>query len=428
MSGHAVLIHGVVPEVATATMAAAGAALSVGMLTYALAQGVKKLVELQVDNARLRMAEEKARLAEWMQFQAAQLRSMELFRQMEAALHAAEERLASLELADVTGRALQTTEGPSAPAEQAYLSLGNTRMTPAQVQTLFDAIAAIVEALPETLRMAADSPFPKLAKHQERLQAQFAGGQRVAWREVAAFKETLSRTLKDYTAHVAARLEHDATALTRLEAVMDDLLFHRELAVGPERSAIEALLSQVNTLLERREVKAGQLELIAKRLEALKKAIGGRVIRTAHRSGLCESITRHLETMGYGAASPFPADPDTPELEAQLKIPGGDRIHIALTENDQIHFELIHERLEKAGLLTPADWLDIRRQEKRWCQDFKELVRRLVAEGFSYEIASEHLVPEQAIKVVVVDTAEDILAQSHEEEHETSETAKRYLP
>ncbi|MCX5758868.1 MAG: hypothetical protein NTU83_10265 [Candidatus Hydrogenedentes bacterium] len=427
MSGHSVLIHSVAPNLA-APMAAAGAALSVGLLTYALAQGVKKLVDSQVENARVHMAEEKARLAEWMQFQAAQLRSMELFRQMEAVLHAAEERLASLELADVAAHASRTAEGPSAPAEQAYLSLGKTRMTPAQVQDMFNEIASIVEALPEALRMTADSPFPKLAKQQERLQSRFAGGQRVAWREVAAFKETLSRTLKDYSSHVAARREHDAAALTRLEAVLDALLFHRELAAEPERSAIEALLSQANALLERREVKAGQLELIEKRLEALKKAIDGRVIRTAHRSGLCESITRHLEAMGYGAASPFPSDPETPQLEAQLKIPGGDRIRIAITENDQIHFELIHERLDKAGMLTPADWLDIRRQEKRWCQDFKELVRRLVAEGFSYEIASEHLVPEQAIKVVVVDTAEDILAESQEEEHETDVTKKRYLP
>lgn len=427
MSGHAVLIHSVAPEVATATMAAAGAALSAGLLTYAVAQGVKKLVDSQVENARARMAEEKRQLAEWMQFQAAQLRSMELFRQMEAALHAAEERLASLELANVTARTSQTAQGPAAPSEQAYLSLGQTRMTPAQIQEMFAEIAAIVEALPEALRLEADSPFPRLAKQQERLRAQFKGGAKVAWQEVAAFKETVSRTLKDYTSHVAARREHDAAALARLEAVFDDLLFHRELATGAERSAIEALISQTNTLLERGEVKAGQLELIEKRLEALKKAVAARVVRTAHRSGLCEAITRNLEQMGYGASSPFSSDPEAPELEARLKIPGGDQIHIAITENDQIHFELLHERLEKAGMLTPSDWLDIRRQEKRWCQDFKELVRRLVSEGFSYEVASEHLVPEQAIKVVVVDTPEDILAESQEEEHEADEAKKRYL-
>jgi len=426
VSGHSVLVP-VAPEVATASMAAVGAGLSAGLAAYALAQGVKKLVELQVDSARRHMAEEKQRLAEWMQFQAAQLRSMELFRQMEAALRAAEERLASLDLAAVAGRTAQVSEGSPAPSAQAYLSLGKSRMTPEQIQRLFHEIAATFDALPDALRTEADSPFPKLAKQQRRIESQFAGGGRVAWREVAAFKETLARTFKDYAAQTTARRERDAAALARLETVFDALLFHRELAVGAERSALDALLSQANTLLERRVVKAGQLELIEKRLEALKKSIAQRVVRTAHRTGLCESIARHLGSMGYGAMSSFPSDPDTPELEASFKIPGGDRIRIAIAENEQIHFELLHERLEKAGMLSPSDWLDIRRQEKRWCQDFKELVRRLVAEGFSYEIASEKLVPEQAIKVVVVDTADDILAASYEEAPERIEETKRYL-
>jgi len=428
VSGHSVLIPSVAPEVATATMSAAGTALTAGLAVYALAHGVKKLVESQVDGARSRMAAEKQRLAEWMQFQAAQLRSMELFRQTEAALHAAEERLASLGLADVARRAAQAAGEPSAPSAEAYLSLGASRMTPEQVQSMFHDMTAIFEALPETFRAAEDSPFPKLAKQRKRLEAQFAGGGRASWREVASFKETLSRTVADYAARTAARREHDEAALARLEILLDDLLFHRELARGnEERSALEALLSQAVTLFERRTVKTGQLELMEKRLEAIKKGIAQRVVRTAHRTGLCESITRHLGTMGYGMVSAFPSDPETPNLEASFKIPGGDRICIAITENEQIHFELQHERLDKAGILTPSDWMEIRRQERRWCQDFKELVRRLVAEGFSYEVASERLVPEQAIKVVVVDTPEDILAMSCEETPERIEEKKRYL-
>jgi len=427
VSGHSVLIPSVAPEAATATMAAAGTALTAGLAVYALAHGVKKLVESQVESARLRMAEEKRRLAEWMQFQAAHLRSMELFRQTEAALHAAEERLASLGLADVARHTAHAAGEPSTPSVDAFLSLGASRMTPAQIQTIFHEVAAIFETLPEALCTAEDSPFPRLARQRKRLETQFAGGGRVAWREVAAFKETLSRTIADYSAQTAARREHDEAALARLEVLLDDLLFHRELAQGADRSGLEALLSQAVTLFERRTIKTGQLELIEKRLEAIKKGIARRVVRSAHRTGLCESITRHLGSMGYGTASSFPSDPETPDLEACFKIPGGDRIQIAITENEQIHFELLHERLDKAGMLTPSDWMDIRRQEKRWCQDFKELVRRLVAEGFSYEIASERLVPEQAIKVVVVDMPEDILATSCEETPERIEEKKRYL-
>lgn len=427
MSGHSVLIPSVAPEVATGTMAAAGTALTAGLAVYALAHGVKKLVESQVESARARMAAEKQRLAEWMQYQAAQLRSMELFRQTEAALHAAEERLAALGLVDVARRLGQTAGEPSAPSAEAYLSLGASRMTPAQVQAMFNEMTAIFEALPEALRAAEDSPFPKLAKQRKRLELLFAGSGRAAWREVAAFKDTLSRTVADYAAQTAARREHDEAALKRLEALLDDLLLHRELARDAERSGLEALLSQAVTLFERRTAKAGQLELMEKRLEAIKKNIAQRVVRTAHRTGLCEAIARHLGSMGYGTASAFPADPETPDLEASFKIPGGDRIRIAITENEQIHFELLHERLDKSGMLTPSDWMDIRRQERRWCQDFKELVRRLVAEGFSYEVASEKQVPEQAIKVVVVDTPEDILASSNEEAPERIEEKKRYL-
>jgi hypothetical protein len=80
--------------------------------------------------------------------------------------------------------------------------------------------------------------------------------------------------------------------------------------------------------------------------------------------------------------------------------------------------------LHGAGKLSKAELNHIRKQEKRWCADFKELVRRLVAEGFSYQIGIERPIPEQAIRIVVVETPEEIL---EEEARRQDDHQRRYL-
>jgi hypothetical protein len=187
---------------------------------------------------------------------------------------------------------------------------------------------------------------------------------------------------------------------------------------------MNAVRYQLTTLLAGGDVKLGQLELLENRLAGLKRDIDARVVNKAHRQGLSESITRNLSELGYQALAEFPADVEQGTLEATMRIPGGEQVRIALKPDNQVSFAILHERLHGAGKLSKAELDHIRKQEGRWCADFKELVRRLVAEGFSYQIGIERPIPEQAIRIVVVETPEEIL---EEEARRQDDHQRRYL-
>jgi hypothetical protein len=110
---------------------------------------------------------------------------------------------------------------------------------------------------------------------------------------------------------------------------------------------------------------------------------------------------------------------------ASLRIPGGEIVRAALHRNRQLAFEVLHERpTDTANVpLSSAELKHLARQEKRWCHDAHELFRRLVKEGYTYKVSFEHELQQESVKVVVVETAEDILnAQSESEAPE-----RRYL-
>ena len=64
-------------------------------------------------------------------------------------------------------------------------------------------------------------------------------------------------------------------------------------------------------------------------------------------------------------------------------------------------------------------------QEAKWCADFKELIRRLVAEGFSYEITLEQNLKPESVKIVVVESAEEMAED--EADRFADEPEQRYL-
>ena len=411
-------------------VATSGVAMGAGVAALVLAHGVKTLVNMQLDAAARKMAEEKAKFQAWTKFQQEQLRQMSQFRELEAAIHAAEQQLAGIELEAVVGqRAAMAASGPDAPSAKGHLALGRSRMQPEEIQQAFSQLANIVEALPAAFREAAGSPYAKLIKQRDKLAERLKGGERLQRPELAAFKELLTRTLEGFTNESSARHRQQEELHARLESALNDVLLYRALASPPQTSALDSLCSQVASLLTSDAVKLGQLELLENRLASVKKEVDGRVINKAHRTGLCESLTRNLSELGYETAAAFADDPEQATLQSVLKVPGGERIEITLQEDNQLSFRMLHERIGQQGGLLQDELAHIRKQEGRWCQDFKELVRRLVAEGFSYEVRLERLIPDQAIKVVVVETAGEILSREHEEEDEryAGEDGKRYL-
>ena len=419
MSGHSVLIHSI-PRLAA----------------YVLAKGVRSLVEMQVEAAQRKMEEERAKFAEWVRYQEGQLRQMSVLRNIAEVVHAAEEKLSRVGLSDVmAGRRTLAAEGGTEPAKKTYLALGRERAHPERVRALFQEVAEIVNTLPAEFREAAHSPYQTIVKQRDRLAARLASEERLATEEIVMFKELVARTLDGFLNDTVAHQRRQQEMHVRLEAALNDVLLYQHLAPAAQRSrtrhgecqgasAMDAVRYQLTTLLASGDVKLGQLELLENRLAGLKRDIDARVVNKAHRQGLCESITRNLSELGYQALAEFPADVEQGTLEATMRIPGGEQVRIALKPDNQVSFAILHERLHGAGKLSKAELDHIRKQEGRWCADFKELVRRLVAEGFSYQIGIERPIPEQAIRIVVVETPEEIL---EEEARRQDDHQRRYL-
>jgi len=426
LSGHSVLIQTVAPGMSTSSvLAAGGVLLAAGLAAYSLAKGVKSLVEMQVQAAQCKMEEEKSKFLEWVRYQEGQLRQMSVLREIAEVVRAAEEKLSRVTLSDVmTGRRTLAAEGGPAPVEKTYLGLGRQRAHPEQIRALFHEVAEIVNALPAAFREAADSPYNTIVKQRDRLGARLAADDRLASEEIVMFKELIARTLDGFLNEMVAHQRRQQEIHVRLEAALNDVLLYQHLAPAPQRSAMDALRYQLTTLLTSGDVKLGQLELLENRLAGLKREIDARVVSTAHRKGLSESISRNLSDLGYETLAEFPADMEGETLEATMRIPGGEQVRIALQPDSQVSFSILHEREHGAEKFTKAELDHIRKQEKRWCGDFKELVRRLVAEGFSYQIGIERPIPEQAIKVVIVETPEEIL---EEEARRQDVQQKRYL-
>ena len=426
MSGHSVLINTLAPSMTTSTfLATGGALLASGLAAYSLAKGVKALVELQVEAAQCKMEAEKAKLLEWVRYQEVQLRQMSVLRDIAEVVHAAEEKLSRVALADVmTGRKALGAAGAPSPVERSYLELGRQRAHPEHVRAAFEEVADIVTALPAAFREAANAPYQTIAKQRDRLAARLDAGERLERDEIVTFKELIARTLDGFLNETAAHQRHQQEIHARLETALNDVLLYQHLAPAAQRSAMDALRYQLTTLLASGDVKLGQLELLENRLAGLKREIDSRVINTAHRTGLCESITRNLSELGYEALAEFPSDVEAESLEATMRIPGGEQVRIALQADNQVSFAILHERGHGTGKFSKSELGHIRKQEERWCGDFKELVRQLVAEGFSYQIGIERAIPEQAIKVVVVETPEEIL---EEDARYQEQERKRYL-
>ena len=437
MSGHSVLIHTIPSGVSTSTfLAAGGAVLASGLAAYVLAKGVRSLVEMQVEAAQRKMEEEGAKFAEWVRYQEGQLRQMSVLRNIAEVVHAAEEKLSRVALSNVmAGRRTLAAEGGPEPAKKTYLALGRERAHPERVRALFQEVAEIVNTLPAEFREAAHSPYQTIVKQRDRLAARLASEERLVAEDIVMFKELVARTLDGFLNDTVAHQRRQQEMHVRLEAALNDVLLYQHLAPAAQRSrtrhgecqgasAMDAVRYQLTTLLASGDVKLGQLELLENRLAGLKRDIGARVVNKAHRQGLSESIARNLSKLGYQALAEFPADVEQETLEATMRIPGGEQVRIALKPDNQVSFAILHERLHGAGKLSKAELNHIRKQEGRWCADFKELVRRLVAEGFSYQIGIERPIPEQAIRIVVVETPEEIL---EEEARRQDDHQRRYL-
>ena len=419
MSGHIICAPGSLAdlEVATTMVMRAMARTADAAECEAMCDAVRTLIELQAETAHEKKDKAKSRHIEWLRFQAQQRERMDLLRQAEAAVKSSEQRLAAVRLDDAPASGRER-----AATEQGHLSLGDTAPEAGKSTAMLDELTEILDRLPAAFRDAPDSPYSTLARQGERMAARAKAGESIDPEEVAEFRDLIALNLDGFTKRLEAKQRRQRKTAQRLEATLDDLLLYRELARPAQATELEDLGRQLAALLQADDLRLGPLEIIERRLETLRKEVDQSVGQAAYRTGLCESITRNLVDMGYRILRAFPDDVGEGIAEAVLRIPGGEQLRVALQPTNQIAFHVIHERSglvsEEAELayLSSVELARLRKQEQRWCSDFRPLLRRVVAEGFHYELSLEQDIPEQAIKVVLVETPEDILARQDEEE------------
>lgn len=374
--------------------------------------GVGKLVDAQMDAARKKAETERQAALQWEACQQTQQNKMEALRAMQTVLEQTEKEIAGLQMGSVGNR-----EAAASSAE-GYLDLGRGQAEPEEVAAAVQTIATVLDSVPPDLIAEAAIVVPRLARQRDQILARRQAGGKVTWEEAENFRTLVQNTLnharETHTAHVRTQAE----ALARLEVIVREAFELRELARGAHRESLDSICGQLSVLCNSDDLKLGQLDLVEKHLLTLKTEVTNTMLKQAYRTSLGQSIERHLQDMGYEKLVGFPDDMPTEMATTSLRIPGGDVVRLAIHPNAQMAGELVHESLSGKTELTSEDLQFVREQEKRWCTDFKELVRRLIADGFQYKVTFEQEIPAFSVKVVVVESGAELARKLAEDEEE----------
>lgn len=400
MSGEAVLIP-------LAWGAVAGAVTGV-------AEAVHAALEAQRQAALLRAQQERERVAAWREFQQQQGEEQARAQRARAVLRQVQQNLTDTPLTEAATRTtgVATAEGfveePGRPQRQ-----------------WINHIATQFSQLPAEIIADSRLPFARLREQLTRLERSAA----VSSNELADLSATLERTLADHHDRLVGEMEQQAKLTQAASDLLTSLLQLQELAPQPsDRDRLQTLQQQLLTLLERWSVTPGNLDIIATQFAMLQERIQREITAAGMRDFVSQRIDHHLQAMGYAALSPFSEKHAGQRREAEFGLPDGDRLRVALQPDGRVGFQLTHETatmIEKT--LTGEAVNFFRQQEARWCKDMKELIRRLVKDGVSYQIQFEREVPEQSIPVVVVEAVDELLDDDQDEErrHESDQVKKQ---
>lgn len=405
MSGEIVLVP-MLPAVAVPIAVVAG--LSVGIVGVSMV--IKGIVDKQVEAARREMEIEKTRILKWQFFQEEQRRQMISMQAIQQSIAESEKRLSAIQLTQ--GYIDCKGEGHTA---RGYTSAGKSKESREAAISLLNDIAQILISMPSEFINASDSPYQHLLKQEARLRKKAGLG----IKEVESFKETIVRTLKSYMNSIELMGGQRTVFSQKVEAMLNDVLVCLHLTAEEKHiSELNTIKANLLNIMNSKTILAGQVELLEKRFKGVKSEIEFKLTNTAFRSSLTESMTRNLTDMGYELIEEFPEDVAKPMLQAAMRIPGGERVRIAIQSNNKMSFQVCHESGKKESAMSEDELLYFRQQEKKWCQDLKELIRRLTAEGYAYKISLERLIPDMTIPIAVVETVDEILSQDEDEDME----------
>jgi hypothetical protein len=219
--------------------------------------------------------------------------------------------------------------------------------------------------------------------------------------------------------------------LERTERLLDEVLYCLQQD-GDGDMEVRQLWSRLSALLRDDDITPGTLAWMEQRLAALKTNMEQRLPAKHVRLVLQSRLRHHLGALGYQVLDDFPESGDASPSRAVLEIPGGECVEVTVHPDGRMAFAVRHQRRAKSVLpLSEAETEHFRAQEAIWCRDMRELVRRLVEEGWPFEIPFERQIPTASIAVLETpDDWESASDRENEEDrrvfHETPR--QRHLP
>lgn len=341
----------------------------------------------------------------WREFYARQEQYLEAHRDLEAAIEAAERRTADTALGGPR-KALE-----AAASDQAgYTALGRPQ-EPCEPgnEAILEDLARVMASFPECLRAAEHSPYEAIVRQYERLTARAAGGQNLTSWEATEFQRAVAHSIERFRRDARNRAEQRRRNRARLEKLLDEALVHEALAPPEFEDQTTDISKAIARLLASETPQAIELDLLEKRMADLAGAIKTEIARRARLDALTEALERNLAEMEY-ATQAAPALHESGRMQQMtMRIPGGELVRLAVHDDGHLGFEVCHEQANAGDILTDADRAHLRKQEARWCDDFRLLIRRMLEEGFEYEVRFEKKIPDEAIKVAVIERVEDLL-------------------
>jgi len=231
---------------------------------------------------------------------------------------------------------------------------------------------------------------------------------------VQSLAQTLQRTAAELGAELETQRRLREDTMRQAEALLEQVLIYRALArPGIQAEEISALQAHLEKALEAGATLEA-LQILSKKFSQSRQEIDAAQEAAAVQDTLIQRIAAHLQDLGYRKT----------RQALTWEIPGGEQIRFALQANHQLAFQVAHEREYHSDMPLTADEIRfLRQQETLWCKDLQELVRRLNADGFQYQVEFERQISETAVPTVVVESVDEVLEETAERGK-----AKRLLP
>ncbi|GKT09130.1 hypothetical protein [Desulforhabdus sp. TSK] len=395
----------------------------------AAARAVQSIVDHQVEAARKKAEEERHRLREWEDFQGRQRQKLEEASRLQNELRQAESRLAGIGLGDAAEAGAWERRAPS------YAGGGKKANMPHDaLRSELQRIGKLLQELPESFRLNPHSPYERMEEWHAKL-ASAAEQSRSSRPETAStLRETILRTFRAYIEKEEAESRKQKEMYSKVNNLIEDVMLVGQLAGSQvAHSELRSIRTDLLHLLSAEVISPGQIQLIEKCFNGIRQRVDDETAMLAGRRALAESLTRHLSALGYRTIADFSDHVDAGFSEALLAMPGGERVRIRIAADGGMACQLMHESRHSVDALSREVVALFKRQETKWCTDFKEVIRRMTAEGFLYEVKFEQEIPLERIPVVVMETADELARwkEDREEEDEMErfqrEDQRRYL-